>query len=361
MDDDIDVEEKQDSLFKIALEILAAKCSDLNGKWELAAWVTLNILEDNTKYDSDTYGFVSMHTSTWIIRMIGDAELCSNEHLRIEMIPLIMVITLNEHNKVLAFESILSACTNLDMQFVTESYYGRFSNVDLQSIILIIETINEDGYLTKYDQYFAEKTIKDPKVVNGLTAPIKAIGDYAKIENRDIWEDSLPLKYRRGPDLSFQMTSIMKMLITIFKKSYFLEQLISYTASCTVAVLSFIIWLNLASTSRNLRLDNISIADLEGLLQELGGGATDLLPTPLGRRMIRMNSDYLKSIQGLMKHIAEKVAPSGGPVFSPYRIILELAYTHLYDGTDSDEEYEENEDGSDCDDDECGCICYYKH
>ncbi|CAL4187303.1 unnamed protein product, partial [Meganyctiphanes norvegica] len=85
-----------------AAEALAVKCPILEGSWEYAAWMVVFIVESH-----ELSGIVS----NWIIKVIGNADICPNAHLRLELMSLLSKAKIDIHNQTQAVEAVMSACS----------------------------------------------------------------------------------------------------------------------------------------------------------------------------------------------------------------------------------------------------------
>ena len=72
---------------KAAAEALASQCQVLNGFWESLCWSLLPIFKECFEVNHLLeFGFVSERFNAWIIRVVGDPEMCPNSDLRLQML-----------------------------------------------------------------------------------------------------------------------------------------------------------------------------------------------------------------------------------------------------------------------------------
>ena len=225
-------------LGKIAIEALAVKSPVLEGQWEVAAWVALGLV---SVYYLDYFGFVSDHTSAWIINVISDADICPNVDLRIEFMGLIasmhindedMITTLSHHNKTLVFEALMSISSELEAYFERKCDYGMFSRIHLSEITLILEILARDQILLKVDEALAVK-LQDVKISTVLAAlpidtELKELYTLIALLNFcKSYRESAPYKHE-------EVSSLFHVIISNFPKCCQMPQLIFITASCIV-------------------------------------------------------------------------------------------------------------------------------
>ena len=141
-------------LGRVAAEALAVKNPTvLEGSWETAAWFIVRLLR---KYYSDDFGFASDHLSDWIIRVVGDPDLCPNSYLRLELMHLLLVmVDVKDYNRTQAFVSVMSACSAVNMDYLSCDPENEFFNMDLNGITYILEKVTEDDHI--FDENLANK------------------------------------------------------------------------------------------------------------------------------------------------------------------------------------------------------------
>ncbi|CAL4115480.1 unnamed protein product [Meganyctiphanes norvegica] len=173
------------SLCKVAAEALAMKCPVLEGSWEQAAWALVMLIDiKHNQFDYD-YSAASNYLCAWIIHVIGDPDICPNTYLRFElMILLKRKVNLDGCNRTQAIESVLSACSSINTEYLSVNvleYHQRYaiesvltaftpSNIDYQSgnlldfrhlelysISPIISILAGGGFLFDFDKKLAQK------------------------------------------------------------------------------------------------------------------------------------------------------------------------------------------------------------
>lgn len=145
-------------LCKIAAEALAVRCPVLEGPWETVAWFVTRLSND---YFSHDYGVASDRLSIWVISVIGDPDLCPRSYLRIELMHLLLVmVDINEKNMEMAFNSIMSGCSTLTLDYLTGGAGTDFFNMSLDSIGFILEMFSSqtlNGYIYEVDRKLVNK------------------------------------------------------------------------------------------------------------------------------------------------------------------------------------------------------------
>ena len=135
----------------------------MEGSWETASWFLGRL---NNAYFPDDYGFASVTFSTWIINVIGDYNLCPSSYLSIELINLFLVmVDITSHNWNQALVSVMSACSSLNMDYLTGGSLTGFYNIDLNTITYTLEMLSTEweGYMIEFDERLAEKLESDIK------------------------------------------------------------------------------------------------------------------------------------------------------------------------------------------------------
>ena len=137
----------------IAAEALATRNPVLKGAWRHAAWFVVWL---NSEYRAEyNYGIVSDNLSEWIIRVMGDPELCPSPPLRMEfMLMFGRMVSINAENGKQALDAIMSACSSvpLDDRNILEVMFGDVSNVSLCSITNVLSKFIASGHLLALDQ-----------------------------------------------------------------------------------------------------------------------------------------------------------------------------------------------------------------
>lgn len=242
-------------LAKVAAEALAVQCPILDGPWEHVMWLVLAFFGS---YRTDIYGFPSDCLSAWIIRVIGDSNLCPIPHLRIDLIHLLIkIVDINDHNRVLALQSVMSACSNLNMEHNKKCRYGMnpstiskilkmFSKDLLEFDKILSEKLQEVKglrlsailYDVSYAQRMNTNIYSEPAELHGLTALLKTTAGYAKIKCETL-EEVLYLPGFRL--LLLEISGTLRFLIGTFSNSCQMPQLIGVTASCIMGILELVL------------------------------------------------------------------------------------------------------------------------
>ncbi|CAL4200517.1 unnamed protein product [Meganyctiphanes norvegica] len=83
----------------------------------------------------------------WIIKVIGNADICPNAHLRMELMCLMSQAEINIFNQTQAVEAVISACYALNYEYLTGSLYGEFSILTLRRLMEVFERIMRIDYI----------------------------------------------------------------------------------------------------------------------------------------------------------------------------------------------------------------------
>ena len=103
-------------LGNIAAEALAKRSPILEGAWEYAAWLVVKLNHVPCSKDEWT----TSNTLNWIIKVIGNHDLCPNPYLRIELsILLLNMNSINGHNQTLAADAFMAAWCSLNSLEIT--------------------------------------------------------------------------------------------------------------------------------------------------------------------------------------------------------------------------------------------------
>lgn len=348
MQEEYDVpDEDRCSLGKIATEALAAKGLVLEDQWELAAWFVVWFAE---YYDFATYGSVSDHASAWIITMIGNADFCPNADLRIEFMSMLWrMVKLNDQNRSVAFECVMSACSSLKVDFVTEAYYGyEYSNLKFSHITCILEEISSEGNISTYDQNLAKnlfdvkshrisfllrlgnankcepnpKKYAEPKEMYTLISLLRATSYYTQVGLKKCMDLMSPFP-------PVEASSMLKVIVCNFKVSCQMPQLISQTASCVMDVMEFALMFNLPKTTENnlILIDRESLFQMEYVLRQLtiDSGEKVISKTLVGRQILHNYAERLIEIEERIDYVLEVI---GDISFPDIFMIVDLVYSN---------------------------------
>ena len=244
-------------LGQVAAEALALKSPILEGPWEHTAWLVVNLL----RFYDDKGGLQrpSDHLTAWIIRMIGDSNLCPNLHLRIELMFLFDMVPLDKNNSPQATEAVMSACSGLSIEYLS----GEVADSDLVYLMRfypffrIFKKVIENGRLPMYalklskclnegnnmrlsernhdvSYQHAFNSIKhtEPGELRSLIALINTSAGYVRkaLEMRSFEKTKIRFIY-----------DIFQTLIYNFEPCYKMPQLIQPTAMLAINVLEFIL------------------------------------------------------------------------------------------------------------------------
>ncbi|CAL4227521.1 unnamed protein product [Meganyctiphanes norvegica] len=127
-----DISEYPRALCLAAAEALAVRCPVLVGSWEYAAWMVVRIVQS---YDLGDI------VSNWIIKVIGNADICPNANLRMELMSLLSKAEIDIHNQTQAVEAVMSACSALNNDYLESSLYGEFSILTFSRLTEVFERI----------------------------------------------------------------------------------------------------------------------------------------------------------------------------------------------------------------------------
>ena len=140
------------NLGKIAAEALAKRNPILEGAWEYAAWLVVKRNPVPCSKDEWT----TSNTLNWIIKVIGNHDLCPNPYLRIELsILLLNMNSINGHNQTLAADAFMAAWCSLNSleitNYASSCLPGSFFTMNPCQIIRILKLLNKGGYFTALD------------------------------------------------------------------------------------------------------------------------------------------------------------------------------------------------------------------
>ena len=244
-------------LGQVAAEALALKSPILEGPWEHTAWLVVNML----RFYDDKGGLrrPSDHLTAWIIKMIGDSNLCPNPHLRIELMFLFDMVPLDKNNSPQATEAVMSACSGLSIEYLSGVWNSGFVfMMDFYHFFRIFKKVIENGSLPMYalklskclnegnnmrlserkhdvSYRHAFNSIKhtEPGELRSLIALINTFAGYVRkaLEWRSFGEEK---KIRFIYD-------VFQTLIYNFESCYKMPQLIQPTAMLAINVLEFIL------------------------------------------------------------------------------------------------------------------------
>ena len=242
-------------LGQAAAEALALKSPILEGPWEHTAWLVVYLLR---LYDKDRGGLLSDHLTAWIIRMIGDSNLCPNPHLRIELMFLFNMVPLDKNNSPQATEAVMSACSGLSIEYLSRVWNSGFVfMMDFYHFFRIFKKVIENGRLPTYalklskclnegnnmrlserkhdvSYRHAFNSIKhtEPGELRSLIALINTSTGYVRkaLEMRSFEEKKIRFIY-----------DVFQTLVYNFGPCYKMPQLIQPTAMLAINVLEFIL------------------------------------------------------------------------------------------------------------------------
>lgn len=263
----------------------------MEGSWETASWFLGRL---NNAYFPDDYGFASVTFSTWIINVIGDYNLCPSSYLRIELINLFLVmVDITSHNWNQALVSVMSACSSLNMDYLTGGSLTGFYNIDLNTITYTLEMLSTEwkGYMIEFDERLAEKLESDiksrvtimlhdfacnhssypsrhtePMEVYSLIAIAKTIGACIRLESKRFESDGL---YQGQWTILKDYSHNVKVLFETFKMSLQMPQLQEVAASCVMDLVELVLMVNAKMIIERDEIYMQCMINTDELLEEL--------------------------------------------------------------------------------------------
>lgn len=246
----------------IAAEALAARDASLKGPWEHAGWFVVWL---NKEYCREyNYGIASNNLSDWIIRIMGDPDLCPNHSLRLELMNMFgRMISVKAENGSKAFNAVMTSCYPLpekDQDF----FVFLFGEIKLSSMTNMLEKFIPGGFFSAMDQSIVHMVesrvssiISDMACTYGMnpnryTGPkeatmvkwffhitlLYAYVDYEKFKTVHFY-----------PEQEYDMediTNTLLVLVTNFKKSCQSPRIIDMTANCVLHVMELVLRVNIA-------------------------------------------------------------------------------------------------------------------
>ncbi|CAL4105300.1 unnamed protein product [Meganyctiphanes norvegica] len=138
-------------LGKVVAEALAVKCPILKGSWEQVA---LSLVNHSTKYNTEDNGFISDRLGNWIIDVIGNADLCPNPNVQIQlMLNILGLVNIDNYNESKALESVMSACCGIKANYIMEFHNDNFLLADFfREIFNVLRSFKNEHYFQLDDQ-----------------------------------------------------------------------------------------------------------------------------------------------------------------------------------------------------------------
>lgn len=287
----------------VAAEALAVRNPILDGPWKHTAWFVVWL---NSEFCKEyNYGTASDNLSDWIIRMMGDPDICPNPYLRLEFMSMFgSMVCVNAKNGKQAFEAVISTCSFFNDEYI-ESINTNISKVTLYSTIRMLEKFVAGGYLLAFDENLAH--ILKSQISNIIcdVSCSYSLKPYRNTGRQDM-KMIIGLFYftagfaeqelERFRELSFypaQETVIediayaLLVLITHFKKSCQTPQLVDLTAACVMDVLELVLLVNIARMNQKGEVYSKTLHTTHKLLGELCDKNTgfNIALTPVGQIM----------------------------------------------------------------------------
>ena len=312
-------------LGKVALEALAVRCQVLEVPWETAAWFVVRLC---SSYLSEYYGFASDRLSTWITNSIGDANICSSSYLRIELLHMFLVmVDINDLNWKHALESVMSACSALNIDHFTGDHSTEFFNMDLEAITHILEIFSSEcfGYMLEFDESLAEKLesevntrvsiilhdvaynhsaypsmFKEPMEFYALTALLKTIAAGIQLEYKRFQNDGL----YQGQWINLKdFSHTLQVIFSMFKMSLQANQLLELSSSCIMGLIELVLMVNVVMITDLNEIYMHCMINTDELLEEV-------LDSPVGRNIIsRYHDGRLADLRKKFENISLRYFP----------------------------------------------------
>ncbi|CAL4185492.1 unnamed protein product, partial [Meganyctiphanes norvegica] len=282
---------------KLAAEALALRCPVLEGPWETAAWFVVYL---NKHFKAPEYGFVSDIFSTWIIQVIGDADICPNPYLRIELIHLLRVmVDINDDNRIPARKSVMSAVASINMPYLFPSCRNNnhddgchisFFNMHLEAIISTLKAFSEhDGYPFEFDEKLSDKMQKNlnlqksimvqdvvwshalkssrytwPRELHTLISLLNTTNAYINRNYKELQEKGH--RHDHSHSLSY-ISNFVHLLFTTFRNSFQEFQLLDIAALCIMDLVELVLLLNVELRSKGYWYHHDSLKFINDILQ----------------------------------------------------------------------------------------------
>ncbi|CAL4246154.1 unnamed protein product [Meganyctiphanes norvegica] len=265
---------------RIVIEALAVRCRVIEGPWERLAWSVIDSLESYSAEQHAEYGHGSSKLSNWVIRNVGDSELCPNPNLRHKMLLLYRtLVKIDDDNREKALVSLMRACSSLDR------YKQRFLIADIYDIVECLSLFDEGNYLHQLDLKIAEKlknhrnsrqyilmhdysheyamglrTLTDPEELQSIIALLKYASDPARMGEKSFHPD--PENY-----LDLAANGLLS-IVLFFKRSLQEPELLNVLSDSFMDVMeAVVIWATDRDGSK-IGGGEFTLQDVENLLHE---------------------------------------------------------------------------------------------
>ncbi|CAL4120379.1 unnamed protein product [Meganyctiphanes norvegica] len=327
-----------------AAESLVVESPVLKGPWEHLAWFAVYLRSKRLQE------FVPASNSycEWIIRMMGNSDLCPSPYLRLEFLQLfVLEVCVITNNQTQAFESVMFVCSTLTSvhmkEFIFSNHYGGC--MYLRCIIEALEKLNKDEYLQAFDQQLSDKLfiqisvmIKDVSCLYGLnhnistyiyeinviTALFETTSANAQQELNRLLDIHVNPDYEIG---NIEVISdALSILIMCFKKSCQTPQLVNVTALCIIDVLEvtilfYITMMSMYPHRSHPEFDPEYLSTIDQLLGKLSGIDVNLVITNVGQNIIHKYQWRLSNLRQQLRNLN----------ISQYSMICSLLYHCTYD------------------------------
>ncbi|CAL4093867.1 unnamed protein product [Meganyctiphanes norvegica] len=343
-----------------ATEALAVKSPNLEGSWELTAWLIVWLMRLNT---TERYNIIaSDRLSTWIIQVIGNSDLCPNAHLRLELLSLLHIVKFDKQNRTQAVEAIMSACSTLNSDYLSICYFDNILNLFFCTFFRLFEKVMDDhwtdmlgnGCLLEFGEKLAKQLnntnaahyssklhdysficghtpIKyaEPRELQSLIALLETTAGFAQVKIKEIEEGAT-----RSRNYSCKTVAhMLKILRNNFRACFQMPQLINPTAMLAMNILKLVVIIRFGpfedipfeelydADYYNEELDDDDYSDIicvDKFLKELLTNNDSIIieNSPITREMI---SRYTKRLnKGLMMryvHLTRLYATEKDPIF----------------------------------------------
>ncbi|CAL4237905.1 unnamed protein product [Meganyctiphanes norvegica] len=326
-------------------EALVVESPVLKGQWEHLAWfaVYLRIRLQEFVPASNTY-------CEWIIRMMGNSDLCPSPYLRLEYLKIFAIeVCVITNNQTQAFESVMFVCSTLTSvhmkEFIFSDHY--VGCMYLRFIIRALKKLNKYEYLQAFDQKLFDKLfiqisvrIKDVSCLYGLN-PIRSTYIYEINVITALFETTSAnaqqelnrlLDIHDDPDYEYEIDNIedisnaLLILIMCFKKSCQTPQLVNVTALCIIDVLEVTIFfyktmMTMYPHRSHLEFDPEYLSTIDQLLGKLSGIDVNLVITSVGQNINHKYQWRLSNLRQQLRNLN----------ISQYSMICSLLYHCTYD------------------------------
>ena len=294
----------------ISAEVLAMKCTIIEGEWEELCWI---LVKENGIPFGYGYGTVkapaSKRLSDWILQIVQEPSLCPNPHLRFELIKLLSMV---EFNQIQTIEAMLSACSTINSNYLMKS--KLWTDNPGMNLISITCFYPEKECVLTFDEKISEqvmnakvsslyniihdvthkyainiKSYTQPIAIQGISVLLKNVNNRALAEYKDLYDVNKPLD-----DIisSIEDTCVILVgILSIFPKCCQSPHLIELTAKNIMLVMELAIIIS--------RSEIYSLENIENLLKKLCNENNN---TDMGLiKKVLINKDQFMSLRGLFQ------------------------------------------------------------